>query len=219
MLKTVRIWFRKVGIAKYISHLDLNRCMSRAMRRAKIPAWVTEGFNPHLFLTFALPLSLGQEGLGESMDIKLPEDYDPDVLPGLLNNVLPEGLEVTRAAEARHKPAAIDRADYRIVMTAEGMTADALKEQLDAFFAQPQITVTKKTKNGEKEMDLRPYFANMEVGTEEAGVVIRVTLPAGNTVNINPSLFTDAFERYVGCFVRVRTIREKICEKDGKIFS
>ena len=88
-MKTVRIWFRKIGAAKYISHLDLNRCMARAMRRAAIPAWVTEGFNPHLFLTFALPLSLGQEGLDESMDIKLPDDFPIETLPDRLNAVLP----------------------------------------------------------------------------------------------------------------------------------
>ena len=90
-MKTVRIWFRKIGTAKYISHLDLNRCMARAMRRAAIPAWVTEGFNPHLFLTFALPLSLGQEGLDESMDIKLADDAEIDDIPAKLNATLPAG--------------------------------------------------------------------------------------------------------------------------------
>ena len=219
MLKTVRIWFRKVGIAKYISHLDLNRCMSRAMRRAKIPAWVTEGFNPHLFLTFALPLSLGQEGLQESMDIKLPDDYDLNALPDQLNGVLPEGLEVIRAAEAQHKPAAIDRAAYRIVLASESAGTDGLTEKLDAFLAQPRIMVTKKTKNGEKEMDLQAYLTDIETGAAENGVTISLTLPAGSSININPSLFIDAFEKYIGHELRVRVVREKICEKDGKIFS
>ncbi len=219
MLKTVRIWFRKIGIAKYISHLDLNRCMSRAMRRAKIPAWVTEGFNPHLFLTFALPLSLGQEGLQESMDIKLPDDYDLSVLPEQLNAVLPEGLEVTRTAEAEHKPAAIDHAIYALTLRAGDTAPDVLENQLMAFLAQPEILVVKKTKTGEKTMDLKPYLENMAVAVTGGGLEARVTLPAGNTININTSLFTDAFEAYTGMELQVRVVREKICEKDGKIFS
>ena len=69
--KDVRVWFSKTGTARYISHLDLNRCMSRAFHKAKLPLWYTEGFNPHVFLTFAAPLSLGFEGRHESMDIRL----------------------------------------------------------------------------------------------------------------------------------------------------
>ncbi|MBQ9082007.1 MAG: DUF2344 domain-containing protein [Clostridia bacterium] len=218
-MKTVRIWFRKVGIAKYISHLDLNRCMSRAMRRAKIPAWVTEGFNPHLFLTFALPLSLGQEGLQESMDIKLPDDYDLSALPAQLNAVLPEGLEAIRAAEAQHKPAAIDHAVYALTLSAEKIAPEVLQDKLNAFLTQPEIAVVKKTKTGEKTMDLKPYLTGMSVAADADGLHLKVTLPAGNAININPSLFIDAFEKYIGHELRVRVVREKICEKDGKIFS
>ena len=61
-MKSTRIWFHKFGTAKYISHLDLNRCVARAFHKAKLPMWYTEGFNPHAFVTFALPLSLGVEG-------------------------------------------------------------------------------------------------------------------------------------------------------------
>ena len=76
MLKNVRILFSKMGRAKYVSHLDLVRTMTRAVRRADIPLWYTEGFNRHPYLTFAAPLSLGYEGLRESMDIRLEEEMD-----------------------------------------------------------------------------------------------------------------------------------------------
>ena len=66
---TVRVLFSKTGRARYISHLDLNRAMTRAMRRAEIPLWYTEGFNRHAYLTFAAPLSLGTESVCERMDL------------------------------------------------------------------------------------------------------------------------------------------------------
>ena len=58
MMIDKRIRFTKTGEAKYISHLDLYRFMLRALKRAKLPVWHTEGFNPHVYVTFALPLSL-----------------------------------------------------------------------------------------------------------------------------------------------------------------
>ena len=51
-MQCVRIWFRKTGRVKYVSHLDIMRCMTRAVRRAQIPLWYTEGFNPHPYLNF-----------------------------------------------------------------------------------------------------------------------------------------------------------------------
>ena len=73
-LKNVRIWFKKDYECRYISHLDLNRCMLRALHKSKIPIWHTEGFNPHPFATFPLPLSLGFRGINECMDVKLEDD-------------------------------------------------------------------------------------------------------------------------------------------------
>ena len=64
-MRCVRIWFKKMGMSRYVSHLDLMRAMTRAIRRANLPLWYTEGFNPHPYMTFALPLSLGMESLCE----------------------------------------------------------------------------------------------------------------------------------------------------------
>ncbi len=39
IVETVRVRFTKTGRAKYISHLDLMRTMTRVLRRAQIPLW------------------------------------------------------------------------------------------------------------------------------------------------------------------------------------
>ena len=59
-MREVRLRFSKTGRLKYISHLDINRAMSRALKRAQIPLWYTEGFNPHPYMSFSLPLSLAK---------------------------------------------------------------------------------------------------------------------------------------------------------------
>ena len=97
---TVRLVFEKTGRARFTSHLDLMRGMTRAMRRAGVPLWYTEGFNRHPYLTFAAPLSLGYEGLGETMDLRLAQPTDLPAMVDALNAVLPEGLHIVSAAEA-----------------------------------------------------------------------------------------------------------------------
>ena len=77
-MKNVRIWFTKELECKYISHLDLNRCMLRAVRRAQLPIWYTEGFNPHPYISFLLALTLGVESEGEPVDIRIVGNITAD---------------------------------------------------------------------------------------------------------------------------------------------
>ncbi|MDD6728667.1 MAG: TIGR03936 family radical SAM-associated protein, partial [Eubacteriales bacterium] len=93
-MREVRLRFSKTGRLKYISHLDINRAMSRALCRAKIPLWYTEGFNPHPYMSFSLPLSLGVESLCESVDLRITGDISNKEIKDRLNFVLPVGLRI-----------------------------------------------------------------------------------------------------------------------------
>ena len=70
----LRLRFRKTGRAVYISHLDLMHTMQRAFSRAGYELKYSEGFNPHLYITFALPLSLGMESDYEVLDTRVTDD-------------------------------------------------------------------------------------------------------------------------------------------------
>ena len=86
------------------------------MKRAGIPAWHTEGFNPHIYLTFALPLSLGYESLCEIMDCKMEEDMPLEEIQNRLNAHLPPDIRVTKVALAQEKAEAIARRTLSKVM-------------------------------------------------------------------------------------------------------
>ena len=103
-MQTVRVVFSKTGRARFISHLDLMRTMTRVMRRAEIPLWYTEGFNRHPYLTFAAPLPLGQEGLHETMDLRLEEDMSMPELVERLSAAMPAGMgAVSQSCPSRRK--------------------------------------------------------------------------------------------------------------------
>lgn len=213
MLKSVRIVFSKTGRIRYVSHLDLVRAMTRAVRRADIPLWYTEGFNRHPYLTFAAPLSLGYEGLRETMDIRLADDFPFDELVKRLNTVLPEGLMAISAADAVAKAGDLAAAEYRLIIN---LPAAVISDAL----SRAELLVEKRTKKKAiKTIDILPYFKDAVVNLMRGDTtVVTVTLPSGNNENINPGLFITALQSITGADVDAEVLRLRLLLADGSEF-
>ena len=129
-MKNVRIFYTKTDRMKFVSHLDMNRLMSRIIMRADIPVWYTEGFNQRIYINYAVPLSLGFEGLYEIIDIRLTDDnYPLDTLPQRLNGVSVPGIELY----ARQSPAYPQRI-FALRATACDLTAPNFSPSLKIFY-------------------------------------------------------------------------------------
>ena len=118
-MKNVRVWFEKKGAVQYISHLDLTRCMARALKLSGLPVWYTEGFNPRIYMTYAMPLSLGVRGERECMDIRLTEDVPLKEVASRLNAHLPRDLRVLSAGDPQSPFEEIRWGEYQIFLEAE----------------------------------------------------------------------------------------------------
>lgn len=215
--RTVRITFSKKGRARFISHLDLNRTMMRAVRRAGLPIWYTEGFNRHPYLTFAAPLSLGYEGKQETMDLRLEQEMDMAELVTRLNAVMPEGLCVKDAAWAISKAGEVDRAVYRLQLN--GCQPSAVTQ----LFSQPTVAVQKRNKKKEwKTIDLKPVLdsANPQITPTETGTQVELTLPCNSTDTVNPALVVEALRQLpdVAEF-SVSVCRLAVLDKNGNRFA
>lgn len=187
----LRAFYTKTGRAKYISHLDMNRCMDRAIKRSGLPVWYTEGFNPHIYTTFALPISLGFESLCESMDFRLVQELPLDEVAERLNACLPEGIRVLRVAPPVLKPEAIKWADYQIKLWFDGRDSAEIVGLLTAAYDRPELVVTKKTKRSQQQIDIKPLIAQFEATAHEDAVQLQVRLAAGIHTNINPMLLVE----------------------------
>ncbi len=199
-----RAFFSKTGRAKYISHLDLSGVIIRAMKRTKLPIWQTEGFNPRTYVTFMLPLSLGQEGTHEAMDFRLTEDVAYDEVRDRLNAALPPDIRVTEITVPKDKNTDITAARYHINSSAD-------PEKLRLLCEKEHINVEKRTKKGSTTVDLKPLMTDIQL----CGGSLDVTLPAGNTFNINPSLLFEAYSAEYGEPVkRLRIVRTHIYSND-----
>ena len=98
-----RLLFSKTGRAKYISHLDLMRTFQRAFARAQIRIKHTEGFNPHPFVSIALPLSVGYSSQCEILEFGLMGDMPYDQVPQRLTAAMPEGIVIHQCYPAQRK--------------------------------------------------------------------------------------------------------------------
>ena len=194
----VRATFSKRRRAKYISHLDLMRCMQRAFKRAGVPIWYTEGFNPHAYLMFPLALSLGCESGCECMDFRIDGEMSMTEAMERLNRVLPPDLQLLRVAEPVHKHTDIAFADYTLSLEcADGTSPAALSAAWEEFTAQPEILIEKKTKRGSAQIDLKTLSEVRGTETAENALILRLRMPAGTSVNVNPNLLTDAFAAWL----------------------
>jgi len=211
-MKTVRVLFQKTGRAVYLSHLDLTRAMGRALARSGLPVWYTEGFHPHLYMTFALPLSLGTVGLCETMDYRLLEDDFPlDEATRRLDEALPEGLHAVCTREPVMQPKQIVWADYRLDLRCDFAAAAAAFAALSAL---SELPAEKRTKKGPRTVDIRPLFEVLEVAPAENGARVLLRCRAGVETNLNPNLLLDALADRFG-FVPVSATIARVAVLDG----
>ena len=147
-MREVRLRFSKTGRLKYISHLDINRAMSRALKRAGIPLWYTEGFNPHPYMSFSLPLSLGVESLCESVDLRITGEITNKEIKDRLNSVLPEDLKIVDVYDDFRDNSEIVYSDY--VYKFEFADNDLALEKIKNVLSSDEILALKKGKQGRK---------------------------------------------------------------------
>jgi len=211
-LKTIRVWYEKQGIVKYISHLDTVRCMDRVLRRSKLPVWYTEGFNPHIYTTFANPLSLGHESLCEIMEFRLEQDLPMDEIKDRLNGAMPDGFHVNKAEEAVRSFADIAAATYEISLDIDKENTD----KLIAFLEKDSIITLKKSKKGMKEADIKPMLFSYEMKDG----ILHLMVATGQNGGLNPALLLGACKEQTDSVFEVkRYLRTSLRDKDFKLFS
>lgn len=216
-MRNVRIFFEKKGMAKYISHLDLMRCFSRAIKRAGISIWYTEGFNPRPFMTFSLPLSLGIESYCESVDVRITDDMTDGEIVKRLNETIPTGIVITSASEPVHKADEIRRGKFSVTLaTKEKETVlNSVREKISA----DEIIVEKTGKKGGKkvlkQIDIKGDIYSCELCECENGVKMAVVISTGMRNNINPTLLIDAVTKDVTELIEaVDIVKEKMYLED-----
>lgn len=195
----VRIKFSKLGCMKFVGHLDTMRYFQKAIRRAELPIAYSEGFSPHMIMSFAAPLGVGITSCGEYFDMELTEEMSTDVICSRLNDTMAEGVEVLSARRVEDGKASkamslVAAADYEIAFRPGKEYSPQWKTAIQEYYQQSSIVVFKKTKRSEKDVDIKPFIYNLEV-TEDK---IHMQLAAGSNNNTKPDLVMEGFAAYLG---------------------
>ena len=167
----LRIKFQKTGPIRYIGHLDVMRFFQKCVRRAGIDISYTGGFSPHQIMSFAAPLGVGVESLGEYMDIEVNDSLDSGDAPeGSLEKDL-EALDKENRKESR-----------------KGGLKESLKDSLEESFKDNP----EENKEGtSKETNLRVSDLCYEINHESSSMVSPKDTPVGKK---NPSLHITSEE-------------------------
>ena len=195
---TVRIKFCKKGTLQFISHLDLQRTFHRVLVRAGIPMWYTKGFNPHAKLVFGVPLSVGTESVCEMADLKIERKIGLNDIKNRLNEQLTDEMYVLEAYYPDTQFSDIAYADYTITLRSPSIN-EASCEEITKLFSSP-IMMTKKSKSGEKEVDITAFIKKIEASATNGEMVINTILSAGSTENLNPEYIVTAIKERSAIF-------------------
>lgn len=220
-MREVRLRFSKTGRLKYISHLDINRAMGRAFKRAEIPLWYTEGFNPHPYMSFSLPLSLGVESLCESVDIRLIDNITNEEIKKRMNAVLPADLKIADVYDNFRDNSEIVYSDY--VYKFQFADNEKALEKISLLLSADEIMALKKGKQGRKrvlkETNIKPFIDKYNLSIRDDIIILNIRLLAGGEKNLNPSLLFDTIIRLIEMDFEWKSIaRISLLDKDYKEF-
>ncbi|MBE6053938.1 MAG: DUF2344 domain-containing protein [Clostridium sartagoforme] len=189
------IKFTKESSIKFISHLDLMRTIQRVIRRADLPMEYSKGFNPHMAMSIAQPLSVGVYSDAEYMDIVLVEELNEDEIINRLNEKTASGIRFLEARKVVNKEgekklpqsmALIDAARFTIKMVCAD--ANIVEEKMKALEKENQWNTIKKSKKGEKEVNLRTMIKEMKYWINNDEFILNILISSGSREHLSPDL-------------------------------
>lgn len=192
------IKFTKESDIKFISHLDLMRTIQRVIRRAQLPIEYSQGFNPHMSLSIAQPLSVGIYSEGEYMDIVLTEEIDEKEIMDRFNKNAPLGIKIRNVIQVQSKlnekkipqiMALLDAASYQI--TIKYNETSNLLQDINSIMSMEQWNIVKRSKSGEKEVNIKPLVKEFKYEISGDNIKINAQIACGSRENLSPELLSD----------------------------
>lgn len=219
-MRCVRVWFKKMGMSRYVSHLDLMRAMTRSVRRAGVPLWYTEGYNPHPYLTFALPLSLGMESLYESMDMRIEGENTNAQIFEMMKGAMPPGIEIVSVDDPVDDPKTIAYGEFDLLFDCDD--SKELSALIEDMLSKNELIVQKLGKQGRKkvlkDINLMEHLKEVKLTSTANRVKLTVVFPAGSTTNINPTLLSDEIVKQAGGDIASFVVRKRLMKADMENF-
>ena len=189
--------FEKSERIRHIGHLDIQRSVQRGLRRSGLPVAYSNGFNPHILITFASALSTGACGTREIMDVTMAEEVSEQEFLERMNRAMPPEMHLSeaRAVDQKHPSlmASLQAAGYDLLIR-DPETAQRMIDAIPAMMARDSIIAMRKTKTSLKECDIKPLIHELK----GEGQHILATLTLTEREACKPGMLTEALAREAG---------------------
>ena len=144
-----------------LSHLDYVDVYRRALIRSKLPVAYSQGFNPHMKMSFASALAVGTTSDAEYFDFELTGRLAARDVMSRLNAQLPRGSEIIKLKLLLGKATALmalaDASTYEIEVGFDGDELTA-RSAVDGFNNSASIAFKRITPKKTREFDLKQYI-------------------------------------------------------------
>ena len=194
-----RLLFEKTGNAVWISHLDLMRLFQRAFKRAGLPLTHTQGYNPRPSVSIALPLSVGVESRCELLEYDLEGEEKPahKEIVARLNAALTDGIRVIHSYDNCAKIKNLAFLDATVDLEYDNGIPQGAEDAIRGLFANREILVEKKGKNGPTEQNIAPMIKKLDVAALDPNTIRLSCRVCCQNPSLNPMQLAAAVSKYL----------------------
>ena len=204
--------FQKTDQVRHVGHLDLMRTVQRALRRSELPIRYSQGFNPHVVLSFASPLPVGTSGDEELFEVSLATDCKEATFQESLARAMPASLPILRVrAVADTHPklmASLAMADYRALF-ANDDAARMMQASIPALLEKQELVALRKTKSGEKPCDIRPMLHQLDAESADENIAFSFRCSLTERETLKPELLLRTLSQIAGVEMPVYRLTRK----------
>lgn len=177
----IRVKFAKLGVVRFIGHLDFMRYFQKAFRRTDINVLYSKGFNPHMIMSFAQPLGVGVQSYGDYFDVEVDDNETISSMKDKLNAVMAEGVEVLDVIKlpdnSINAMASVASAGYDLVFDNSNPVT---KEMINSFMSMSEVMFTKETKKSERTFNIMEFIFDAKLVDENTIYFLVDSSSAGN---------------------------------------
>jgi radical SAM-linked protein len=174
-VQRLRIRYAKRGRLRFTSHRDFSRAFERAVFRARLPMAYSSGFNPHPRISYAGAAPTGSASEAEYLELAMAEVVDPDAVHAVLDEALPDGLDVVEVVESPGGSLAdlLQASRWDLDLPVSVSVAETA---VAAFLAAGEVVVQRMTKKGQRDFDSRAAVLALVARPTEEGARLELVL-------------------------------------------
>jgi radical SAM-linked protein len=201
--------FEKGERIRHIGHLDIQRSVQRGLRRSGLPVAYSQGFNPHILITFASALSTGACGKREIMDVTMAGDVEAEEFLVKMNRAMPPEMQLkeARAVDNKHPSlmGMVAAADYDLLIRDEAQ-GEKLAAALPEMMKKDQIMAMRKTKTKLAECDIKPLIYSLYAEKKDGKTHLRAMMTLTERESCKPQMLLEALKAQAGIEAEVRML-------------